>query len=668
MPLLIHLLHRQRAKIEVFPSLDFLRKMMRKKTRRFHLKQILLLIARILLLIVIALALARPTITGGRAVKGHLPTTAVIILDDSFSMLRQADGTRLFEIAKAKVLDLLAYFDRSDDVRILAGSSPTRDLAESGSTDPERLRDRVSDLSCTNLTTDIGAPLRQAVAALAESRNPNKEIYIVSDMQNTGWDAVDEPVGEEGSEIKVMIVDLGEEDPNACVRDITFRIPVGTEDLEMEVTLERFNSRDDQGRVAEVFLKGMLLDRAVFSAGEFTRENETFRIPSVEGFLWGEVAMAADRLEMDDRRYFALASRRRTVGMVGETYYVRTALSPKGGGTFEPIEIEEGTLSRETLSRVEVLVAADVARFSALEIEAISDYLAQGGSLLIFLGGQVDIGAYNRNLLPRLGTVSIGEVSRGGDRGFFTIEKIERGHTVFAKFKADESPFSDAKFYHFMKIKPDGGRVIASFSDGSPAMVELSDRVMLFASSADISWNDFALTSQFLPILHETLLWLTSRTRPSESYNLGTEIVLKVKGGEGQAILEGPAGAVRHFPEVAGEISGYRIDSPEQPGVYFLKTERETLSIFAVNVDTSESDLTKVQFDRVKSHLRHFDVTKVSALDDIGESVSLIRKGRDLVRLFLWAALALVIFETLLASNISLTMREDQNADASTHS
>jgi hypothetical protein len=106
-PLIIHLLHRQRARIEVFPSLEFLRRMMRRKTRRFHLKQILLLIARILLLLFIALALARPTLTGGRAVSGHLPTTAVVILDDSYSMQRVDDRSRLFDEAVGKTLDLL---------------------------------------------------------------------------------------------------------------------------------------------------------------------------------------------------------------------------------------------------------------------------------------------------------------------------------------------------------------------------------------------------------------------------------------------------------------------------------------------------------------------------------------------------------------------------------
>ena len=65
---------------------------------------------------------------------------------------------------------------------------------------------------------------------------------------------------------------------------------------------------------------------------------------------------------------------------------------------------------------------------------------------------------------------------------------------------------------------------------------------------------------------------------------------------------------------------------------------------------------------------KHFDVRQVSAADEIGESVSLLRRGRDLARMFLWAALVLVVVETLLASNISLGLRRDEDEDALTDS
>jgi hypothetical protein len=663
-PLIIHLLHRQRARIEVFPSLEFLRRMMRRKTRRFHLKQILLLIARILLLLFIALALARPTLTGGRAVSGHLPTTAVVILDDSYSMQRVDDRSRLFDEAVGKTLDLLDYLERSDEVHVLTASRPSRELTAPGVTDLDGLRTVLGEVECTNRATDIASPLRQALTILQASSKPNREIYIISDMQKPGWEGLEETLDAGDLDIKVLAVDLGAEDANACVDDIAFRIPAGTDNLVMQVAFKRYNSDSPQGRVAEVFLRDTMLDRAVFSGGEASMATATFSLPPVEGFLWGEVAMAEDRLAVDDRRYYAVPSRKRSVGVLGEAYYVKTALSPEGGGGFTWTGMEEGAVNRASLAAVDVLVVSDIPRFSPLEVDAISDFVLAGGGLLIFLGGSVDIGAYNHNLLPRLGDIRIEGTSPAGGTGFYTIDRYEEGHRIFDKFKPGTNPFSDARFYQFIKVREGAGQAIAYFSDGSPAIVEVSDHVIVVTTPPEVGWNDLALTSQFLPLLHETLLYLTSKARLGRSYDLGEEILIPNTPAEGEVVLEGPTGVVRHFPEAGTGSMGFPIPSPEQPGIYFLKTDKETLSVFALNVDTSESDLTKIGIEQVQARLRGFDIRQASQVGDIGESVSMLRQGRDLARMFLWAALVLVVLETLLASSLWQKLRSTSEDDA----
>jgi hypothetical protein len=686
-PLIIHLLHRQRARIEVFPSLEFLRKMMRKRTRRFRLKQLLLLVTRTLLLLCLALALARPTLTGGRAGRGHLPTTAVVILDDSFSMMRQGDGGNLFDLARSKTEEVLKYFSQGDEVHLLTASSPSRDLSQAWATrDASRLHDRIGELSCSDTPTDFASPLEAAATLLAKSTNPEKEIYIISDMQKVGWDGVQGVVGDEKSAAKALLVSLGESDANNCVEDVGFRIPSGSDDLEMDVTFTRFNSSEGQGRVAEVFLAGSLLGRAVFAPGDAAREKETFRLPPSQGFEWGEVALAEDRLKIDDKRYFAVPSRRRVVGVVGDAYYISKALSPEGGGNFTVVGMDEGAITRESLSRLDVLVISNVARLAPLEIDAIVGYLGGGGSLLVSMGSNVDIGDYNRNLLPRIsggeagagtdsaavgaeaGGVRIEGLVRGSaggeEQGFYSVDRYDRGHRIFSKFKADTNPFADARFYTFMKIRPGRGHVVAYFTDGSPAIIEVGDRVMVFAGSADVAWSDFVLTPQFLPIIHEALLYLSSRARLSQAYNVGEEITVRTGTRSGEAFLQGPTGSQRLFPEAMGEGMGYRIASPGQPGVYFLTSAGETLSVFAVNVDTRESDLTTAAPEEIASKLKHFSVKQVAAPEDVGESISLLRKGRDLSRAFLWAGLILFLFETVLASNLSFRFARTDGQDA----
>ena len=665
-PIIIHLLHRQRVKIEEFPSLEFVRKMLRRKTKRFRIKQLLLLIIRTLIVLFIALALARPTLMSGSAARGHLPTTAVIVLDNSFSMGRREANRLLFDVAKEKTLELLDYFDKNDDVYILAGAAGGRALSEVGTGDIARLKRLVSEAELTYAATDLAAPLRRAATIVTESSNPNREIYLVSDMQRAGWHDVVDKIDAAGSGARLLVVDLGEDIANSCVRDLSFRIPSGTDDLYMDVTFGRSGGGSVQGRVAEVFLKETLLERTVFSPGEGSDERERFRLPPASGLQWGDVRLAPDKLEADDTRFFALMARTRNVGIMGDAYYVRTALSPEGGGLFRPTEIEEGGLSDDVLAGIDILVLSNVVRLLPMETEAVSRFVEGGGSLLMFLGNRVDTGAYNRNLLPVLGDAAI-EGLYGGEGGYYAIERFEREHPVFAKFTSDENPFEDIRFYSFMKVNPGSGNAVARFTDGSAAVAQLAERVMLFTFPADDSWTDFPLAAQFLPLIHEACLFLSSSMGFGENYTVGEDVVVRVARHEGEAALDGPTGTSFVFPQLVGHGHGYRIDPPSAPGVYFLKSADETLSVFAVNVDAGESDLGKLSDAEMGSDIEGLDISRIRGAEDIGESISVLRRGRELSHTFIWLALILLLAETVIASDLLNRFREADDNDAFEH-
>jgi hypothetical protein len=666
LPIIIHLLHRQRVRIEEFPSLEFVRKMLRRKTRRFRIKQLLLLIIRTLIVLLIALALARPTLMSGSAASGHMPTTAVIVLDNSYSMGRREGNRVVFEVARERTLELLDYFDRKDEVYILTGASGGMPVNETGTGDMEKLARQVAEAEVTFSGTDLVTPLRRAAAIVKESSNINREIYLVSDMQRAGWPSTPDEIDGSGSGAKLLVVDVGEEIPNSCVKDLSFRIPSGTDDLYMDADFQRYNSESGQGRVAEVSLKGNLLERAVFSPGDGAEERERFRLPPAAGILWGDVRLASDRLEADDVRYFALQARTRRVGIVGDAYYVRTALSPEGGGLLRPVEIEEGGLGSADLAGIDILILSNVPRLAPLEIEAVSSFMEGGGSVIVFLGNRVDTGAYNRNLLPVLGDAAIEDVY-GGESGFYSIDRFERDHPVFAKFESDENPFEDIRFYRFMRVNPGSGSVIARFSDGSAAAVQMGDRAVLFTFPADDSWTDFPLAAQFLPFIHEVNLFLSSTMGFGENYVVGEEVVVRVARHEGEAQLDGPTGTSLVFPQLVGHGQGHRIDPPPFPGVYFLKSADETLSVFAVNVDAAESDLYKIGEGDMGADIAGMDVRRIRGAEDLGESISVLRRGRELSHTFIWLALLLLLAETVIASDLLTRFRGADNNDAFEH-
>jgi uncharacterized membrane protein len=88
-PILVHLTHKERKDVVVFPSLMFLSKIPYQAVRRQRIRHWLLFALRCLALILLALAFARPFLNRASAatpVRGLGARELVILLDRSYSM------------------------------------------------------------------------------------------------------------------------------------------------------------------------------------------------------------------------------------------------------------------------------------------------------------------------------------------------------------------------------------------------------------------------------------------------------------------------------------------------------------------------------------------------------------------------------------------------------
>src|SRR5271170_6524668 len=95
-PLAIHLFFRSRYRTLPWAAMKFLLTSVEQTSRRLRFQELLLLLARISLLILLAIALARPSSSAGRGSSRGDAVDAVFIMDTSYSMdTREGPTTRL---------------------------------------------------------------------------------------------------------------------------------------------------------------------------------------------------------------------------------------------------------------------------------------------------------------------------------------------------------------------------------------------------------------------------------------------------------------------------------------------------------------------------------------------------------------------------------------------
>jgi Aerotolerance regulator N-terminal/von Willebrand factor type A domain len=188
-PLIIHLLNRQRHKRRPWAAMEFLLRAYQKQRNRLRNENLLLLLLRCLVPILLALAIARPFwpqaqgLLAGQGIVHH-----VVVLDGSYSMgLRQDGAPSPFEKARGLLGRLLERWEKnqnnSDKVTlVLAGVRP-RFLVR-GDLDLAAVRGQWLMLQKPeDAAGDLTEALRQVQQALAEQPEGAVQVYVLTDLQ-----------------------------------------------------------------------------------------------------------------------------------------------------------------------------------------------------------------------------------------------------------------------------------------------------------------------------------------------------------------------------------------------------------------------------------------------------------------------------------------------------
>ncbi len=213
-PIILHLVMRQKPKRFEFPALRFVRQRREANVRRLRLQHLLLLALRIAAICLLALALARPSIRAtANPGRGQGPIAAVLLFDTAPRMgYRHENQTRL-EVAQQIARELLADLPQESQVGIV----DTRAQPAVFQIDLPSAGDRIGRLEIAPTAGPILPALEEGLRLLATSDRDHKELYIFTDMAAVAWSS--EISAERLASLPAMalyVVDVGSTAPENC--------------------------------------------------------------------------------------------------------------------------------------------------------------------------------------------------------------------------------------------------------------------------------------------------------------------------------------------------------------------------------------------------------------------------------------------------------------------
>lgn len=675
LPVIIHLLHRQPARPLEFSWLRFVKALEPSRTRRVRLTEYLLLAVRVLLLMCLCLALARPTLKGGLLGSGQARTTVSIVVDDSYSMGARVEGRRLFDRAKERAREVLSLLGPGDDaILVLARKGPKVPIGEPVR-DVAFVERRIENLEVSAMGGDAAAALREAAVRLERSPNLNKEIYFVTDSQAASFGAsADTGAIELDPDISLYWLTVGDLPAENVAIERVERVETlggGSDSWLLQAVVRNLGVEPKRSVLVELESGGEVRDQALVDLDGGAAASVLLRMaPPGSGPAAGQVRLAEDALALDDVRYFSLASResRRVLVVSGGAtvpggrragFFVERALDPEGDATagVRVASVRASEISSSDLEAADVVVLTDVGRLESVQVDLLRQFVRRGGGLLILAGPSMDLGFYNRTLLPEFLDLSL--VGPEGDvrgSGFFELRVLRGGHPIFEAWGAEAARLvGDVHFRRVMKTRVGAdASVLAEFANVGPALVEGASgagKVLLFTSSADPAWTDFPLSGGFLPFVHEAVRYLSGASgRDDGAYLVGGSASVVLDGGEGGAVVGvDPAGEELLLePRIMDGRPRVRWGSLELPGLYTLRWGQEEVGRFAANVETDESTLEVMAPEEIAARIRSDRLRFMGPQAEIETEVAALRYGRELGSGFLWAAMGFLALESLL--------------------
>jgi hypothetical protein len=629
-PVLVHLIHRERNETVPFPSLMFLQRIPYRSMRRQKIRNWLLFALRCLGLILLAAAFARPFFerNSGLAGGGAGGRELVILLDQSYSM-GYGDRWQRAVAAARRAIDGMTGSDRAsvvlfaDDARAL--QQPTQDRAS--------LRTAVDTARVTSRGTKFGPALKVARSILEQSRLPRREVVLITDFQKLGWNA------DEGTRLPdgttLTRVDLSSAPtPDLAVAGVSFQrdFPQGRERVLVSARVTNRSTEPARRVAVSIDLNGRELQSRTADVGPNSATSVAFTpfmLP--EGTSRGTVRMAPDALPADNRFHFALTQGQavsvlivEAAGGADRSLYLRRALGVGDQPAFRAETRRINQLTRADLAGRSVVVIDDAGIPSSGAAQLLQEFVAGGGGLLVALGDRSTASAFvpeTRGFLPAAaGNVVDRSTASGGK-----LTRIDYSHPVFDLFATPRSgDLSSARFFRYRKLEvrdatgsqtigqpaPSGAKapstqsasVLASFDDGSPALVEGrhgKGRVLVWASTLDNYWSDVAVKAVFLPFVHQLLKHAAAYAEATPWFTVGQSVDVNsgaVGGSDADSgiredlVALAPSGARTVLP--AG--TGARVLHVTEQGFYEVRRPGATTPyrVIAGNLDLAESDLT----------------------------------------------------------------------------
>ncbi|MFZ5947455.1 MAG: vWA domain-containing protein [Stygiobacter sp.] len=669
-PILLHFLNLRKLKTIEFSTLLFLKELQKTKIKRIKLKQLLLLIIRIIIIVFIVLAFARPTLKNSFS-NETAKTSAIFIIDNTFSMSLVNEKGSLLNQAKLKAKNLINEIKDGDEVTIITiGDVNTKKFIPTKSI--KELINQIDNIEISEVSNTLNQAMVEASKIIYESNQLNKEIYIFTDMQKSRLINSKDELSDYGKifpeNTRLFLIDLSNDEYNN-LGIVSFQsenqIFELNKDISFKVKVKNYSNTKIDNNVISLFINGKRSSQKNLTLNSNEMKEVILETTLQDTGLVNFSAELEDDAILNDNQFFLSVNVKKNVSVLictenpNSSKFVNYAISLNPNIKLKEINFSQ--LNSVDLNNYDLIMLFASANNHSLK--KVNEFLLQGKNLVVFPSENSNSITYSQTLKQlNLNYQFIEKGIVNSNQIVNEFGKIDFNHSLFKNIFTEEkkTKIESAEINKFLQTQLTGKeKPIIQLANGSPFLFEINElksKILVFTSSPTLSWNDFPLKSLFAPLINKIVYYASIKLK-DENYITGNELNVDISKTNLSLIkVAKPVNIVEYIKKDSLQnqnVMTYK--NTNKKGVYKFFSNDKLLDYFDVNIDPRESEQEKFSIEDFKEYLKTINfrgkIYDIKQDDSLNKVIYDSRFGTELWKYFLMVALILLILESLIARN-----------------
>jgi len=659
-PVIIHLFNFRKHKIIHFTNVQFLKDIKFESEKKSKLKELLILLIRILAIACLVFAFAQPFIPSKQKIALGKKTISVYI-DNSFSMENINSKGTLLESAKETAISLAKAYHLNDRFQVL-----TNDFLGKHQRllNRDEFIEQVNEVKISSANRDINDVIKRQLDFLQNTNSKNKHQFFLSDFQKNTSRILKENCDTSSSMFLIPIV--SEEVNNVFIDSVWFESPVqqfGTTQT-LNVSINNASKKNlDAGTLK------LLINQKQVSLTSFNINAQTKQIVKVSftikerGINNGILKIDDYPVSFDDAFYFSFNSNNFISTLVINGDDMETAKNFRSlfqnDSMFVFQDNNEENIDYNLFSKKNFIILNGIKTISSGLVVEINKFLGTGGTVVLFPNLKTDLNSYTNAFkdmfLPEIESVDTNRVNAqivGSDQIFF--------QGVFEKFDEKMDMPNVKKHIRFNNNKFNKGESLIMLQNGESLLSCLNigkGKVYLFSISSEEGSSNFLKHALFVPTLIR-MGALSLKPKPIYYKTAATEeidVSLDSNNRDKPIHIIQANSNFDMIPEqrvVNNKTTLFTQNQISEAGHYTVNQGDKVILGLGFNYDRKESDMRFFTEDGLKAQSDSLGLKNLTVLksdeSSIAQSLKETNNGNKLWKLFLILALLFLLGEILI--------------------